>query len=270
MALVVRDLTKRVRGREILRGLGFTLPRGAVAGLVGRIGAGKTTLLSLLAGLRRPTTGVATLAEAPLALGDVAFVDQAASLPRRLRLDQVGELASTLHRAFDRERYLGLLEGVGLAPSYRVAKLSDGQRKVVAIFAALARHPRLLLLDEPLASLDPLTRRHAMGEVLASAHEEGVIVIVASHLVTDLERDCDHLLALRDGRLLLAGAIDDLTRRHSWCTGDPPPGATVVAQHGVRTLVCLADPDPGLEGSCDLEALVMAYLATTREELASC
>jgi len=270
MTLGVSGLTKHIKGRAVLADLSFTLPAGSVTGLVGRIGAGKTTMLCILAGLRHPTSGTAGLDDGPLPLGLVAFVDQAASLPRRLHLGELGLLGSSLHAGFDRARYRALLEEAGLSPRLRIARLSDGQRKLVAIAAALARHPRLLLLDEPLASLDPLTRRQALGEVLATAHEEGTIVIVSSHLVSDLERDCDHLLALHGGQLVLAAPIDELVRCHAWCTGDPPPGATLITRHGARALVRLAPCEQDRDAAVDLESLVSAYLSLAPEKEPAC
>jgi ABC-2 type transport system ATP-binding protein len=254
----------RLRRREILHELSFAIGANHVVGLVGEIGAGKTTLLHCLAGLRPVTQGEVTLDGAPLRRGDVALVDQRASLPSRLSIAELGELGRGYNTTFDYAFYEGLIDAFDLPRDSTIKRASEGQRKVTAIAAALARHTRLLLLDEPLAALDPMSRRQIMGEVLAQAAEHQTMVIISSHLVVDIERDCDWLLILDGGRLIVSEAIDDLVGRHAYVVGPPPTGSTLVTGGTTRSMVRFDAPADSADEHPGLEEIVIGYLQTGR------
>ncbi|WP_298207701.1 ABC transporter ATP-binding protein [Ferrimicrobium sp.] len=254
------ELLHRLGHKQILHGITFQLEASRVVGLVGQIGAGKTTLLHCLAGLRPVLSGRATLDGQPLRRGDLALVDQKAALPQELTIADLGHLCEGYNAEFDQALFMKLTERFDLATNVRVKRVSAGQRKVIAIAAALARHARVLLLDEPLASLDPVSRRAIMGEVLATAHEDGTTVLLSSHLVGDIERDCDWLLILDRGYLLVSEAIDNLIDRHVYLNGTPDEHAILVTNGGGRSLVrCNGPRDDGREHP-SLEEIVIGYL----------
>ncbi|MGC9155204.1 MAG: ATP-binding cassette domain-containing protein [Ferrimicrobium sp.] len=273
--LEVQDLTHlayreeflhRLQRKEILHGMSFHLEASRVTGLVGQIGAGKTTLLHCLAGLRPILSGKATLDGQPLRRGDLALVDQRASLPQELTIADLGHLCEGYNTGFDRALFMKLIDRFDLAMNVRIKRVSEGQRKVVAIATALARHARLLLLDEPLASLDPMSRRAIMGEVLATAHEDGTTILLSSHLVTDIERDCDWLLILDRGYLLVSESIDTLIERHVYLADTHDTSGTVVAAGGGRSLVRRSGPsDDDLEHP-GLEEIVIGYLNGAQQQ----
>jgi ABC-2 type transport system ATP-binding protein len=260
---VVSHLTKTIHGRLVLNDIAFEVDAGRAIGLVGRIGAGKTTLISIIAGLRHASSGTFGWDNGPLELGTFALVDQSSALPRRLTLHRLGELAACYHAGFDRDLYLQILAELDLDPSTKIGKLSDGERKVTSISLALARRPELLLLDEPLASLDPVSRRSIMGQVLALSANLGTTVLISSHLVNDIERDCDWLIALDSGNLLLNQEIDSLLEHHLWVDNLAinTHEMQVVLDSGGRQLVRIESPSNQIHGEVPgLEEIVVAYL----------
>ncbi|WP_298336200.1 ATP-binding cassette domain-containing protein [Ferrimicrobium sp.] len=250
----------RLQRKEILHGMSFHLEASRVAGLVGQIGAGKTTLLHCLAGLRPILSGKATLDGQPLRRGDLALVDQRASLPRELTIADLGHLCEGYNTGFDRALFLKLIDRFDLTTNVRIKRVSEGQRKVIAIATALARHARLLLLDEPLASLDPMSRRGIMGEVLATASEDGTTILLSSHLVADIERDCDWLLILDGGQLLVSEAIDTLIEHHVYLADMRDTDGTLVTAGGGRSLVRRSGPSDDDLAHPGLEEIVIGYL----------
>lgn len=238
----------------------FTADEGHVVGLVGPIGAGKTTLLHCLAGLRRPSAGGVTLDGRAIGQGELTFVDQRTSLPTRLSVGDLEALGKGYNCGFDAHFFVDTVRRFGLDRSDRLRQVSEGQRKVIAVAFSLARSSRIILLDEPLASLDPGTRRDMMGEVLAAACIKERIVIIASHLVTDIERDCDSLLVMDKGRLLVDEPVDSLIEHHVYLAGPLPGDAEVLTEGNGRSMVYLPNAGEGNYDHPSLEEIIIARL----------
>jgi len=242
--ITATNVGQRFRTRWVLRHCSFAVPAGRVVGLVGPNGAGKTTLLRVLAGLLRPTEGAVRLnghdPAGPEGLPAVAFLAQSKPLyPRFTVADSVRfcrELNPRFDEPFARERLLRL----GIPRTQRVGKLSGGQRAQVALALALAKRPRLLLLDEPVASLDPLARREFLQALMGSVAESGTTVLLSSHLLADLERVCDHLILLQGGRVQISGAVDELIPAHRQLVGPRHDGGPIA---GVAEIVRASHTD---------------------------
>jgi ABC-2 type transport system ATP-binding protein len=278
-ALETTGLGKRYRRNWALQECTLTVPPGRIAALVGPNGAGKTTLLHLAVGLLAPTTGsVRVLGQAPgtQALAEqVGFVAQDIPLYRDFTAAEHLTMGAKLNRRFDRALARSRLERVAVPLDRRVGKLSGGQRAQVALALALAKRPQLLLLDEPLASLDPLARREFLQALMGSVAEQGVTVVLSSHLLADLERVCDYLIVLSAAHVQVLGPVDELLERHKLLVGpyrpEQPPIAGVAqvvrASHTDRqaTLLVRTDGpvhDPAWKAhEVSLEEVVLAYLA---------
>jgi ABC-2 type transport system ATP-binding protein len=200
------------------------VPAGHCVGLVGPNGAGKTTLLHLAVGLATPTSGSVTVLDSLRpgsedALRRVAFVAQDTPLYPNFSVADtfrfVASLAPTWDDALARRRLLEL----GIPPRDRVGRLSGGQRAQVALAVALARHPDLLVLDEPVARLDPLARHEFMSTLMSAVAEEGISVLFSSHVVSELERVCDYLIVLTAGRVQVSDYVDKLISSHKVLSG---------------------------------------------------
>jgi ABC-2 type transport system ATP-binding protein len=242
--LVADGLTKRY-GRTLgLDHCSFAIAEGSIVALVGPNGAGKSTLLHCATGLIRPTEGTITvIGEAPgdRTLPRVGFVAQDAPLYRDFTADEMLTMGDKLNRDFDLPFARERLAIVGVPLDRRVDRLSGGQRAQVALCLALAKRPRLLLLDEPLASLDPLARREFLATLMDSVAETSMTVLLSSHLVADLERVCDHLMVLRSGQVEVLGATDDLVAAHRVLIGPPQRRRPRIA--GVEKVVSVANTD---------------------------
>jgi len=217
-------LSKRYGSTWALRECSLAVPAGHVAALVGPNGAGKTTLLKLAVGLAAPTAGTVTVLGgrtpgSPAALDGIAFVAQDAPLYKNLPAVDMLHLTRNLNRRFDQRYAETRLAEFGIPLSRRAGKLSGGQQAQLALTLALARRPRLLLLDEPVAMLDPVARHDFMATVLTAAAEDGVSVLLSSHVLAELERVADYLILLSRGRVQVAGEIDDLLASHRVLTG---------------------------------------------------
>jgi ABC-2 type transport system ATP-binding protein len=274
-ALETVGLTLRHRRRTLLDACSLRVPRGSVCGLVGPNGAGKSLLLSAAAGLVGPQAGTITVLGRPAgsaqALPDVGFVDQHRSLYRRMSVAELLDTGRRTNVRWHPERARELLD-LGRVPlGSRVGTLSGGQRTLVALALARGKAPRLMLLDEPLADLDPLVRRAAMGLLLADVADEGVTVLLSTHILTDLDEAVDHLVLLDGGRVRLAGELPELLAAHRYLDRDPgdarPWPGRLVEQTGVgpgsSALVRLEPTAPGAAGAADrptLEELVVSYL----------
>jgi ABC-2 type transport system ATP-binding protein len=278
-AVRTRELGKRYGSAWALRDCTLEIPAGSVTALVGPNGAGKTTLLHLVIGLGRQTEGtVEVLGRSPLdessdVLPRLGFVAQDHPLYRSLSVAETLKFGHRLNPHWD-ERYAAeRIERLGLDRGRAVAKLSGGQQAQVALTLALAKRPELLVLDEPVASLDPLARREFLNAVLEAVAEDGVTVILSSHIVSELERVCDHLVTLIDGRTRLAGPIDEILSRHRVLIGPRTDAAGVERVHDVireshterqTTLLVRADGhvyDTRWEQhEVDLEEVVLAYM----------
>src|SRR5437763_15950175 len=212
-------LGKRYRSTWALRECTLAIPAGHVAALAGPNGAGKTTLLYLAVGLAELSAGAVTVlggraAGSPAALDGIAFVAQNTPLYRNLSAADMLHLTRNLNRRFDQGYAQARLGELGIPLNRRAGKLSGGQQAQLALTLALARRPRLLVLDEPVAMLDPVARHDFMATVLAAASDGGVSVLLSSHVLTELERVASYLILLARGRVRLAGEVDDLLAAH--------------------------------------------------------
>jgi ABC-2 type transport system ATP-binding protein len=272
-------LGKRYGDTWALRDCTLAIPAGHLAALVGPNGAGKSTLMNMAVGLAVPSTGTATVlggvsTGSPAALDGIAFVAQDAPVYKNLSAADMLHLTRNLNRRFDLQYARARLTELGIPLKKRAGKLSGGQQAQLALTLALARHPRLLVLDEPLAMLDPLARQDFMATVL-TAMTDGVSVLLSSHALAELERVADYLVVLSRGQVQVAGEVDDLLARHRVLTGPAAEvdgyasqwsvvqGARAAAQ--AHLLVRTSDPadpvPPGWEAhTVTLEELVMAYL----------
>jgi ABC-2 type transport system ATP-binding protein len=275
IALQADGLGKRYGRNWALRDCTLRLPTGRIAALVGPNGAGKSTLLHLAVGLLRPDEGaVRILGQEPYnnigALADVGFVAQDTPLYRDFSARDLVTLGGRLNQRWDAALARDRLAQLGIPPDRPVGKLSGGQRAQVALALALAKRPRLLLLDEPVASLDPLARREFLQALMGSVAESGTTVLLSSHLIADMERTCDHLILLRHSEVKLDGPVDELLAEHHQLIG--PRDATPAGVEVIRasrtdrqsTLVVRgtgASDDPQWTvKNLALEDLVLAYL----------
>jgi len=222
--LEASGLGKRYGRRWALSDCDLSIPAGQVVGLVGPNGAGKTTLLHLAVGLLQPTAGtVAVLggrpASGPAQLGRVGYVAQDTPAYSTLSVADHLHLGAWLNPRWDSHLAGRRIERLGLDPRQQAGKLSGGQRAQLALTLAIAKRPELLILDEPVASLDPLARREFLQGLLEVVAEHGVSVVLSSHLVADIERVCDYLVVLVASRLQVAGTIAELLASHHRLTG---------------------------------------------------
>jgi ABC-2 type transport system ATP-binding protein len=267
-----------------LRDCTIAIPEGRLAALVGPNGAGKTTLMNMAAGLAVPSAGnVAVLggcpAGSPRALDGVAFVAQDAPVYKNLPVRDMVHLTKNLNRRFDDAYATARLNELGIPPGRKSGKLSGGQQSQLALTLALARKPSLLILDEPLAALDPLARQDFMATVMTAMADDGVSVLLSSHAIADLERFADYLIVLSAGTLQAADDTDDLIAVHRMLTGPADEAdrvartLTVVqdrrASAQAHLLVRLSGADdpvpPGWEAHpVTVEELVLSYLRAHR------
>jgi ABC-2 type transport system ATP-binding protein len=227
-------LTKQYRRVTALSDCTLSVPEGRISALVGPNGAGKTTLLRLLTGLAAPTAGRATVLggpprQDPAYLAEIGFLAQEIPLYRRLTArDHIG-IGAHLNPRWDGESARTRLGGLKIPLDRPVGTLSGGQRAQVALTLTLAKRPRLLLLDEPLAALDPLARRNFLATLAEAAAGGDLTIVLSSHLMADLERVCDHLILLAGSRVQLCGDIETLLAQHRVLTG-PRKDTTAIAR----------------------------------------
>jgi ABC-2 type transport system ATP-binding protein len=217
-ALEVVGLGRRYRRGWALRDCSFRLPAGRVCALVGPNGAGKTTLLSLAAGLLEPSTGTIRLgghaARSAEARRHTAFLGQEKALYPRFRVSDILRIGRELNPTWHQETAERIIAAGDIPLDARVGTLSGGQRTRVAFALALGKRPRLLLLDEPMADLDPLVRRRMMDLLMSEAAQHGSTVVMSSHLVSELEGACDFLVLIDNGTVRLAGDVAELIAAH--------------------------------------------------------
>jgi ABC-2 type transport system ATP-binding protein len=278
--LETAGLGKRYRSTWALRDCDLAVPGGRVIALVGPNGAGKTTLLRLTTGLLRPTEGrIAVFGEPPMAsssraLAEIGFVAQDFPLYERFRVRELLHMGRAMNPAWDQGFAGQRLAALDISLDRRAGELSGGQRAQVALTMALAKRPRLLILDEPVSGLDPLARREFMQTLMTTVADTAVTVLLSSHNVAELERVCDYLIVLTGGRVQVAGDIDDLLAEHRVLTGPVDSvveGAGVIhVTRGDRHANVVARPGgatvlPGWESHpIGLEELVLAYLRRSR------
>ena len=281
-ALSLSGVSHRYRPeRWALHDCTVSVPAGRVVALVGPNGSGKTTLLNLAAGLLRPTAGTVLVhgGMPSQRLARMGYVAQDAPLWPRLRVADVIEIGRCMNPGFDGELAQARVRALDIPPRARIQTLSGGQRAQVALSLVLAKRPDLLLLDEPLANLDPLARREFLASMLGSCADEGVAVLFSSHAIAELERICDYLIVLRNGRVRIAGDVDELRATHRIVTGPLgwPDRASVTVVSATSTagrttaLVQLAGGvsiGPGLdEAQPTFDELALGYLATSHPAL---
>jgi ABC-2 type transport system ATP-binding protein len=276
IALEASSLGKRYGKAWALEACTFELPQGRVCALVGPNGAGKTTLLHCAVGLLSPTEGSIRVLggvpdQDPEQLSRVGFVAQDAPLYASFTGAEMLEMGARCNPRWDGDAARERLARLAVPLDRKVETLSGGQRAQVALALALAKRPEVLLLDEPLASLDPLARREFLQTLMEAVAADGTTVVLSSHLVTDLERVCDHLLLLRDGRIRIGGEIEGLLQEHRVLIGPRRPQiagvAEVIEERATdRQMIVLARldgpiHDPGWQvRDVTLEELVVAYL----------
>jgi ABC-2 type transport system ATP-binding protein len=279
IAIRTSGLGKRYGSRWALRDCTLEIPSGSVTALVGPNGAGKTTLLHLVIGLVEPTSGVVEVLgqgprrDAKEVLPRLGFVAQDHPLHRNLTIDETLRYGRSLNPSWDDQLAASRVERLGLSRKQKVGQLSGGQQAQIALTLALAKRPELLILDEPVASLDPLARREFLNAVMEAVVDEGITVVLSSHIVAELERVCDHLITLTQGATQLTGTIPDIIASHRLLTGPRSDAASVSRVHNVireshteRQTTLLVRANGHVYDSCwqqhevDLEEIVLAYL----------
>ncbi|MDX3567788.1 ABC transporter ATP-binding protein [Streptomyces sp. ID05-47C] len=280
MSAVLRAqaLGKRYRQRWALQNCDLDVPAGRVVGLVGPNGAGKSTLLNLASGMLTPTTGTIEVcggrpASGPAQLAKVGFVAQDTPTYAALSITDHLRLGARLNPGWDDVLARERIRRLGLDLKQKAGKLSGGQRAQLALTLGIAKRPELLILDEPVAALDPLARREFMQDLMEAVAEHELSVVLSSHLVSDVERACDYVIVLVDSRVQMAGDIDDLVACHHRLTGprrDPgtlPAGQHVItASHTERQTTLLVRTDTAVHdpswtvSPLSLEDIVLAYM----------
>jgi len=277
-------LGKQYRRTWALRDCTLAIPEGHVVGLVGPNGAGKTTLLRLATGMLTPTHGTITVlgerpAAGPAQLARVGFVAQDTAVYARMTVADHLRLGAWLNPGWDDELARQRIGQLALDPKQRAGSLSGGQRAQLALTLAMAKRPELLILDEPVASLDPLARREFLQGLMEAVAEQRLSVVLSSHLVADLERVCDYLVVLVASRVRVAGEVSDLLASHHRLSGprrDPgtlPAGQEVITESHtdkqssllVRTDGPVLDPAWAVK-PVSMEDLVLAYMSRAGNE----
>jgi ABC-2 type transport system ATP-binding protein len=269
-------LGKKYGRKWALTDCSLDIPTGRVVGLVGPNGAGKSTLLNLSVGMLTPSSGsVEVLGSAPGSdvLAKVGFVSQDTPTYSSLSISDHLRLGAALNPHWDGGLAQSRIERLGLDHAQKAGKLSGGQRAQLALTLGVAKRPELLILDEPVASLDPLARREFLQDLMESVADQQLSVILSSHLVSDVERACDYLVVLVDSRVQVAGDIEELLSTHHRLTGPrrdldtiPADQEVISASHTdrqttllVRTDVPILDP-AWTVSELSLEDLVLAYM----------
>jgi ABC-2 type transport system ATP-binding protein len=273
------ELGRRYRNTWALRDCSLDIPEGHLVAVVGPNGAGKSTLLNLVVGLSCPSAGRITVlnghpAGSRAALDGIAFVAQDMSVYRHLSVGDMLHMTRNLNLRFDTAYARARLSELGIGTKQRAGRLSGGQQAQLSLTLALARHPRLLVLDEPTASLDPLARHDFMRAVLTAMADDGVSVVLSSHILAELERFADYLVLLSHGHVRLQGTVEDILAAHRLVTGPagrPPSrcgweviessGAVAQSHQVVRLASADAPLPPGYQiRAVGIEELTLAYL----------
>ena len=271
-------LGRQYRRKWALRDCTLAIPEGHVVGLVGPNGAGKTTLLRLAAGMLAPTCGVITVlgerpGAGPAELAQIGFVAQDTPVYGRMTVADHLRLGDWLNPGWDDALARQRIGQLGLDPKQRAGSLSGGQRAQLALTLALAKRPGLLILDEPVASLDPLARREFLQVLMEEVAAQGLSVVLSSHLVADLERVCDYLIVLVASRVQIAGEVSELLDSHHRLSGplrEPrslPASQKVITESHTdkQSNLLIRTDEPVLDPAwtvrpVSLEDLVLAYM----------
>jgi ABC-2 type transport system ATP-binding protein len=273
-------LSKSYGSTRALYDCNLAIPDGHVVALVGPNGAGKSTLLNLAVGLATPSAGELTVlgghaAGSPVALDGIAFVAQDTPLYKNLSARDLLHVTSNLNRRFEQRYAEQRLSELGIPLRRKAGKMSGGQQSQLALTLALARRPRLLMLDEPMAMLDPIARHDFMATVMTAVADDGVSVVLSSHVLAELERVADYLVLVSRGTVQMVGEVDDLLAHHRVLTGPSSESerlaklwsvvhitrAATQAHLVVRCDTTFDPVPPGWEAhSLTLEELTLAYL----------
>ena len=283
VAVEARGLGKQYGRRWALSDCTLSIPAGHVAGLVGPNGAGKTTLINLATGMLAPTTGSIDVlgnkpASAPEQLARVGYVAQDTPTYAGLSVADHLRFGAHMNPGWDAALASKRISQLGIDPGQKAGKLSGGQRAQLALTLAIAKRPELLILDEPIASLDPLARREFLQVLMESTAEQELSVVMSSHLVADLERVCDYLIVLVASRVQVASEVDQLLASHHLLTGArrdpgslPASQQVITASHTDRQSTFLVRTDEPVDdldaavGKVGLEDLVLAYMGRATE-----
>jgi len=277
--LKAQGLGKKYGRKQALAGCTLEIEAGHVTGLVGPNGAGKSTLLNIAAGMLEPTTGTIEVCggvpgSGPEQLAKVGYVAQNTPVYSGLSIEEHLRLGAHLNPGWDASLAEKRIERLGLDPKQHAGKLSGGQRAQLALTIGIAKRPELLLLDEPVAALDPLARREFLQDLMEAVAEHGLSVVMSSHLVNDLERVCDHLVVLVASQVRVIGEVETLLASHHRLSGPrrdldalPADQHVVSAKHTDRqTTVVVRTEAPILDpawtvGQLGLEDLVLEYMS---------
>ncbi len=277
-AIQTRGLAKQFRRVTALSDCDVTVPEGCICALIGPNGAGKTTLLRPLSGLARPTAGDMevlgrTPRQDPAFLAEIGFLAQDIPLYRRFTAEDHINVGAHLNRRWDPALVRDRLRSLNIPLNRAAGSLSGGQRAQLALTLTLAKQPRLVLLDEPVAALDPLARRHFLATMADAVAGGGLTVVLSSHLLADMERVVDHLILLSASRVQLSGDIDELLAEHRVLVGPRKDTAAIARTHTIVQTVHTARQttllvrghapviDPAWESSePGLEEVVLAYM----------
>lgn len=259
----IQGLTKRFGATEVLRGVDWQIPKGSVVGLVGTNGAGKSTLIKCLLGLLKPTTGhIRILGEDPWTLSAAAkerlgYVPQTVQLYPWMTVDQITRYVGAFYQNWDAAWVATLIDRWQLPRNHRVGPLSQGQLQKLALVLAIGHRPDLLILDEPVASLDPVARREFLRSLLELTGDNQHTVLFSTHITSDLERVASHVAMLRDGRIAMFDELDvmkDRVKRLRVSAANELPttftvrGALRTLVEGRNAMVAVADLDDKLVG----------------------
>jgi ABC-2 type transport system ATP-binding protein len=275
-------LGKQYGRKWALRDCTLSIPAGRVVGLVGPNGAGKTTLLHLAVGLLSPSAGSISVldgkpGDGPDQLAKVGFVAQDTPTYAGLSIKKHLRMGAYLNPNWDSDLAERRIEGLGLDPRQKAGSLSGGQRAQLALTLAIAKRPEVLVLDEPVASLDPLARREFLQDLMTIVAEHGVSVILSSHLTADLERVCDYVVVLFSSQVQVAGDVYDLLGSHHRLSGvrrdhvNLPTDWVVVEESHTdkQSTLLVRNDEPILDPSWNvkpvtLDDLILAYMSQGR------
>jgi ABC-2 type transport system ATP-binding protein len=277
-------LGKRYGHKWALSQCTLAIPAGKIVGLVGPNGAGKTTLLQLSVGLLRPSAGSISVlggepGATPAQLAHVGFVAQDTPIYAGFSVADHLRFGRWMNPSWDARLAEARIERLGLDPRQKAGKLSGGQRAQLALTLAVAKRPELLVLDEPVASLDPLARREFLQSLIEVVVDCGASVVLSSHLVADLERVCDYLVVIVGSHVQIAGEIDKLLASHHRLSGPrhqrgalPADQSVIEESHtDVQSTLVVRTDQPVLDATWSvdqlgLEDLVLSYMTRATEE----
>jgi ABC-2 type transport system ATP-binding protein len=279
----IRGVTRQFDGKRALDNVSLAVPRGIVYGLVGANGAGKTTLIRHVLGLLKAQAGAVRVfgrdpvKEPVSVLSRIGYLSEQGDLPGWMRIDELLRYTQAFYPNWDARYAEELREQFALDPAARVTNLSKGQKARAGLLAALAFRPELLLLDEPSSGLDPIVRRDILGAIVRTIADEGRTVLFSSHLLDEVERVSDHVAMLREGRIVFAGALDDIKQSHHRLTvrldepRDQPPAINGVIswerRGGEWVAMARGRSDELLYAASSIGAEVLEHRALSLDEI---